>query len=162
MRHAAVMRWTWLLIGLLLITSLPVRAGHSAPKIFLRVNVQTTGEGQSNLEVATIPIPPNGEQIQVRALPEVTEQELIGVRQDASGATHLQFNHTGQVALSVVTAENQNRILIVTINGYVVYAPVIDEQITTGELVIPRALGPQVVQLLQETVQKNLREAKRT
>ncbi|HEV3273157.1 MAG TPA: hypothetical protein VGZ93_13340 [Candidatus Methylacidiphilales bacterium] len=156
------MRPTCLLIALLFLAFLPARAGHSPPKILLRVHVQTTDPGQSAQEATTITIPPNGEQIQVRTLPELTEQEIIGVQQDASGSVRLQFNHTGQVDLSAVTAQNQGRILVVLIDGYVIYAPVIDEQITNGELDIPRRFGPQLVQLLQEVARENLKQAART
>ena len=152
------MRWTCFLIGLLFLTFLPARAGHSPPKIVLRVHVQTTGPGQSPMEVTTITIPPDNEQIQVRTLPEVTEGDLTNVQQDASGL-HLQFDHVGQVNLSAVTAQNQGRILVVLIDGYVVYAPIIDEQITNGELDIPRQVSPQIVQLLQGVAQQNVKQA---
>jgi preprotein translocase subunit SecD len=156
------MRWTCLLTGFLFLTYLPAQAGHSAPKVVLRVHVQTTGEGQSPLEVTTIALPPNGEQIQIRTLPEVSEHELVDARQDASGVVHLLFNHVGQVSLSAVTAQNQGRILVVLIDGYVVYAPVIDQQITNGELDLPRPISPQVLQLLQEVARKNVRQAAKT
>jgi preprotein translocase subunit SecD len=156
------MRWTCLLTGFLFLTFLPAQAGHSPPKVVLRVHVQTTGEGQSALEVTTIVIPPDGERIQVRTLPEVTEQELVDVQQDASGVVHLKFNHVGQVNLNAVTAQNQGRILVVLIDGYVVYAPIIDEQITDGELDLPRPLPAQVLQLLQEVARRNVRQAART
>jgi len=155
------MRWTCLLMGLLFPTLLPARAGHSPPKVVLRIHVQTTGGGQSPLETTTISLPPNGEQIQVRTLPEVTEHELVDAQQDASGVLHLQFNHVGQVNLSAVTAQNQGRILVVLIDGFVVYAPTIDEQITSGELDIPHAINPQVVALLQEVARQNVRQAGR-
>jgi preprotein translocase subunit SecD len=156
------MRWTCLLVGFLSLTFQTAQAGHSPPKVVLRIHVQSPGEGQSPLEVTTITIPPNGEKIQVRTLPEVTEGELIGVQQDLSGGVRLQFNHVGQVNLSAVTAQNQGRILVVLIDGYVVYAPTIDEQITNGELDIPHPINPQIVQLLQEVVRKNLKQAART
>ncbi|MCE0523143.1 MAG: hypothetical protein LV480_09560 [Methylacidiphilales bacterium] len=156
------MRWTFLLIGLLFLTFLPARAGHSPPLITFRVHVQTTGEGQSALEVTTISIPPNGETIQVRTLPEITESNIIGVQQDASGVLHLQFDHVGQVNLNAVTAQNQGRILVVLIDGYVIYAPVIDEQIGNGRLDIPHQVSPQILLLLQQVAQKNIKEAART
>jgi preprotein translocase subunit SecD len=155
------MRWTCLLIGLLFFTFQPARAGHSPPKVVLRVHVQTTGEGLSPQEATTITLPPNGEQIQVRTLPEVTEQELVDVRQDASGV-HLQFDHVGQVDLSAVTAQNQGRILVVLIDSYIIYAPIIDEQITNGELDIPHPINPQIIQLLQEVARHNVRQAAKT
>jgi len=156
------MRRTCLLMGFLFLPFLPAQAGHSPPKVTLRVHVQTTGEGQSPLEVTTISIPPNGEQIQVRTLPEVNEHDLVDAQQDASGTVHLLFNHVGQVNLSAVTAQNQGRILVVLIDGYVVYAPTIDEQITNGELDLPRPIPPQVLQLLQEVARQNVRQAAKT
>jgi len=150
------------MMGILFLTFLPARAGHSPPKVILRVHVQTPGEGQSPLEVTTLSLPPNGERIQVRTLPEVTEHDLVDVRQDASGVVHLLFNHVGQVNLSAVTAQNQGRILVVLIDGQIVYAPIIDEQITNGELDLPRPINPQVLQLLQEVARKNVRQAART
>ena len=156
------MRRTSLLIGFLFAILLPAHAGHSPPKVTLSVHVQSAGEGQSPLEVTTITIPPDGERIQVRTLPEVTERDLIGVQQDGSGALHLLFNHSGQVSLNAVTAQNQGRILVVLIDGYVVYAPSIDQQIATGELVIPRRINAQVVQFLQEVARQNVRQAAKT
>lgn len=152
------MRWTCLMMGLLFLTFLPARAGHSPPKVIFSIHVQTTGEGQSAQEATTITIPPNGEQIQVRTMPEVSELNLVDVQQDAAGL-HLQFDHVGQVNLDAVTAQNQGRIMVVVINGYVIYAPVIDEEISNGHLDIPHPISAQVVQLLQEVAQKNVRQA---
>jgi preprotein translocase subunit SecD len=151
------MRWTWLLLGWLVFTFLPAHAGHSPPKIILHIHVQTTGTGLSPQEATTIRVPPNGEEIQIRTFPEVTEQNLIGVAEQ-NGTLRLQFDHAGSVALSAVTAQDQGRILVVILNGYVMYAPVIDEQITTGELDIPHALDPRIVALLQDVAKENIRK----
>jgi hypothetical protein len=155
------MRWILFLAGLF-ITFLPAHAGHSPPKILFRIHVQTTGIGQSPLEAMTISLPPNGEQIQVRTLPEVSEGQIIDAQQDASGAVRVRFNHTGQVALNAVTAQNQGRILVVVIDGYVIYAPIIDEQITDGEIKIPGPIKPEIVKLLQEVGQRNVQQANKT
>ena len=155
------MRWICLLTGFLLFTFIPARAGHSPPKVTLRVHVQTTGEGQSAQQATVVPIPPDGERIQVRTLPELTESDLIDAQQDASGV-HLRFNHVGQVNLSAVTAQNQGRILVVFIDGQAVYAPIIDEQITTGQLDLPRTISPQILLLLQEVARQNVKEAAKT
>jgi len=156
------MRWICLLTGLLLLTLQPAQAGHSAQKIFLRIHIQTSGEGLPATQVTQIALPPNGETILIRAMPESTERDLIGIQTDASGSTHLQFNHDGQVALSVATGQNQGRIMVVMLDGFIIYAPVIDQQITNGELIIPRQLTPQALQLLQDVVKKNVRELNRT
>jgi hypothetical protein len=155
------MRWICLWIGLMLLMFEPAHAGSSPPQVTLRIHVQTTGEGPSPQEATTIPVPPDGEQIQVRTLPEASEHDLIDVQQDASGL-HLQFNHQGMVSLNAVTAQNQGRILVVMIDGQVIYAPIIDTQINNGRLDIPRHMPAQIVLLLQTVAQKNLRQAQRT
>jgi hypothetical protein len=137
-------------------------AGHSPPKVFLRVHVQTTGEGQSPMEVMNVNVPPDNDKILVRMLPEASESQLIGIEQDASGGVRLHFNHAAQVNLSAVTGQNQGRILVVLIDGNVVYAPVIDTQITNGELDIPHPIPPVIVQLLQDVAKHNVKEANRT
>ena len=156
------MRLTFLLVSLLLLTVQAARAGHT-PKteIFLRVHVQTGGQGLSPQEAMTVTIPPDNDTLLVRAMPEVTEHNLVDVKADASGEVRLFFDHQGQVNLNAVTAENQGRILVVMINGVVVYAPTIDEQIGTGELDIPRQLNPLAIKLLQDTAQQNVKEANR-
>ncbi|MEI9998085.1 MAG: hypothetical protein WDO13_02385, partial [Verrucomicrobiota bacterium] len=161
------MRWiglaglTVLVVGFSLTSLTPARAGHTPPKVKLGVHIQTTGEGQSQLEAMTIAVPPDGEQILIRTLPEASDLQLIGVAEQANGAVRLQFNHAGQVALSAATAENQGRFLVVLIDGQVVYAPIIDVQITDGQLVIPRPLPPEIVRLLADVAQENVRRAAR-
>ena len=155
------MRLTFTLMGLLLLTLLPARAGHTPPKVTLRIHVQTTGEGQSTLEVAQIRVPPAGDTIQIRAIAEVSENQLVGAQQDASGL-HLQFNHTGTVDLNAATAQNQGRIMVVIIDGNVVYAPIIDTQINDGQLTVPHQIPNEVVQLLQQVAQQNVRKANKS
>jgi len=95
-------------------------------------------------------------------LPEVTEQNLVAIEQLPSGVVRMQFNHVGQVNLGAVTAQNQGRILVVIVDGYVVYAPIIDQQITNGELDLPRPLGAQIIQLLQDVAKHNVKQAEKT
>ena len=155
------MRLICLLLSFLILMTFPVHAGHKPVQIFLRVNIQTAGDGMSDTQVTSIQLPPDGETIQIRTLPELTENDLIGLTPDTkTGGICLYFNHAGQVNLSAVTAQNQGRIMVVTIDGYVIYAPIIDEQITDGKLLIPHPLNPQVVQLLEEVVKQNVQDAK--
>jgi preprotein translocase subunit SecD len=148
-------------MGVLVVCLTPARAGSSAPKILLRIYVQTSGEGLPGTEARQITVPPDNETIMIRTIPEVTEGELIAVHADAAGNVHFFFNHQGQVNLNAVTAQNQGRILVVTLDGYIIYAPLIDEQISTGELVMPHPLDPKVLQLLQETAQHNVERARK-
>jgi hypothetical protein len=154
------MRRALLLTALLIGAWMPAQAGHSPPKVIFRIHVQTPGEGQSPMEVSSIAIPPDGDTIQIRSRPEVTEHELIKATQD-NGVLRLYFNHVGKINLSAVTAQNQGRVLVVIINGQVIYAPIIDEQVTNGELDIPHPINPAVVQLLDEEAQQNLRQAQK-
>jgi preprotein translocase subunit SecD len=147
----------YLLFALALLITLPAHAGQSPPQLLLRIHVQTTGSGMSETQARTVLLPPNGEPIQVRALPEVSERNLINVEQRSNG-TLLFFDHEGQINLSAVTAQNQGRILVVFLNGYIIYAPVIDEQITDGQLLLPHPLAPQIVTILQQMAAKNLRQ----
>jgi preprotein translocase subunit SecD len=150
----------YVLFALALFVVLPAHAGKSPPKITLRVHVQTTGDGLSQNQAQTVFLPPNGEPIQLRALPEASEHNLVSV-DPRPGGTLLSFDHDGQINLSAVTAQNQGRILVVFINGFIVYAPVIDEQITNGQLLIPHELAPHIIQQLQDLAKKNVRNASR-
>jgi preprotein translocase subunit SecD len=156
------MRRIHVLVGLSLLLLLPVHAGHSPPTIILQIFVQTAGQGMESTQATSIALPPNGEIIQIRALPEITERELVDAQADASGAVHLRFNHIGQVVLSAFTAQNQDRIMVIMLNGFVIYAPIIDEQITTGELIIPHPIKPEALQALQETAKRNVQKAGNT
>lgn len=155
------MRCLCLVLGMLLLGFFPARAGHSPPIIIMRIYVQTN-EGLPPSEAQPVQIPPDNEVIQVRNIPEVTEKDLTGVEVAPSGAIHFHFDHIGQVNLDAVTAQNQGRILVVMINGYIIYAPTIDEQISNGELVIPHPIKPEVIKLLQEKAEENNRQEKRT
>ena len=152
---------TCLPILLLLFSLAPVVAGHTPPKIFLAIYVQTTGEGLPSSQARPIQVPPDGQTILIRTIPEITEHNLIDIEEDASGSIHFRFDHDGQVDLSAVTGEYQGRILVLTINGYVFFAPLIDEQITDGELIMPHHLDPTILKLLQDVAQKNVKEANR-
>jgi hypothetical protein len=155
------MRWILLLTGCLFLVFLPAHAGHTPPQVMLRIHVQTTGEGSSPMEVSRIQVPPDGDTILIRSIPELSEGQLIGAEQDNDGL-HLQFNHVGMVNLNAATAQNQGRILVVLIDGNVIYAPVIDMQITNGQLDIPHPIPPVILQLLQEVAKENLKRDNRT
>jgi hypothetical protein len=146
---------------LFFLAAAPAMAGHSPPQIFLAIYVQTTGEGLPASQARPIQVPPDGQTILIRALPEITEHNLVDVQEDASGSVHFLFDHDGKINLSAVTAENQGRILVLTINGYVFFAPLIDEQITSGELIMPHHLDAPILKLLQDVAQKNVKEANR-
>ena len=155
------MRALRLCLGMLCVIFLPAHAGHAPPVVFMRVYIQTN-EGLPPTEAQPVQIPPDNEVIQVRTLPEVTERELTAVETDTTGAVHLHFDHTGQIDLDAATAQNQGRIMVVMINGIIVYAPTIDTQLSNGELILPHPLQPAIVALLQKKAQDNNAQEKRT
>jgi hypothetical protein len=155
------MRAAFFVLGFLLLFAWPAEAGKSRPKLMLSIHVQTTGDGLSSTQATTVFLPPNAEPIQVRTLPEATERNLIAV-DSQPGGTMLTFDHDGEINLSAVTAQNQGRILIVALNGFIVYSPLIDEQITSGQLLLPHPLDPHVVQMLQEIAKKNVRNIRKS
>lgn len=139
---------------------LPVQAGHSGPKLLFRIHVQTTGQGLSDQEAIPITLTHPNENILVRALPEITENDILTVQEEASG-TRFYFNHEGKVALDVFTAQNQGRAMVVLLNSEVIYAPIIDEEITTGQLLIPKKFKPEILEALKDIAEKNTKEATR-
>ncbi len=156
------MRWIPRLAAVLFLLALPAHAGHSPPKVLFRVFIQTASEGMPASEALSVTIPPNNETIMVRSMPELTEANLVDVHADASGNVHFLLDHPGQVNLDAITAQDQGRIMVVSLNGYVVYAPLIDEQITTGELIVPHTIDPLIIKLLENTAVQNVRNEKKT
>ncbi len=146
-----------LLLPLTLFAFLPAHAGHKPPQLLLRIYVQTSGDGLPATQVTTITVPPNGEQILIRTIPEVSEHDLADVRVDAAGSTYLILTHRGKVNLDAVTGQNQGRLLVVMLNGYVIYAPVIDEQLSSGVFIIPHPLPPEVIKALQDIAKDNIK-----
>jgi len=152
-------RWCFLLLSLTLIAFLPAHAGKKPPQIIFRVFVQTAGVGLPTTQAINVPLPPTGEIIQVRALPEITEHNIFDVKTDATGNVFLTLDHPGRVNLSATTGEDQGRIMVVMLNGVVIYAPVIDEQITNGILEIPHQLDPAVIKIMQDMAKQNVKDA---
>ena len=155
------MRFLFRLLGAAVLLALPAPAGSSPPKVIFRVFVQTSAEGLPSTQARQITVPPDNESITIRALPELSEADLVDVHADASGNVHFMLDHRGQVDLDAVTAQNPGRILVVTLNGYVLYAPIIDQQISNGELIMPHPLDPAVIELLEEEAKGNVKESQR-
>jgi hypothetical protein len=155
-----LIRWSLFPLPLILLGFLPVHAGSKPPpRITLRVYIQTAGEGLPTTQAISMPLPPNGEIIQVRAFPEISEHDLIDVKTDPNGNVYFILNHRGKTNLDATTGEDQGRIMVVMLNGYVIYAPIIDQQITNGVLEIPHALPAEVVTALRQIAQDNVKNA---
>lgn len=111
--------------------------------------------GTQNLPV-TLTNPPK--QIMIRAQPELSERDIVKVESapsDSGGvALRLTLSEHGKIVLNTLTTQCQGQVMVVFLNGRVVYAPVIDKIIGDGILIIPGAVAPDEVPLLTETAKK--------
>lgn len=120
------------------------------PPVLLRVHLQAP-EGAKGM--LTVPItlfnPP--ETIAIRNLPEVSEKEIRQARVLADGTIQVDFDDFGKTKLEVATSSGQGLILVVIVNGRVVYAPVIDTTLTRGCLALPAgSVLPEEIQALND------------
>lgn len=106
------------------------------PSVLLRVHLQAP-EGAKGM--ATVPLallhPP--ETIAIRSIPEVTEKEIREVSIRPDGTVQVEFDAFGQTNLEAATSTGRGLILVVIVNGQVVYAPTVDTVLSRGVLLLP-------------------------
>lgn len=132
-------------------------AGSSPPPATLRVHVQTENQGAMGTQIVPVTLYNPNKQIMVRAQPELSERDVVKVESspsDVANAMRITFSEHGRIVLNTFTMENQNRIMVVFLNGRVVYAPVIDKVVLDGTLIIPRGVVEEEVMQLRETAKK--------
>jgi len=146
-----------------LLLAAPCLAGSKPPQIFLRVYTQTDSQGSPNSMIPVQLTQPD-EQIFVSSIPEATEKDLIGVDASPGGngtvGAILHFSAHAGMNLDAATSQGDGKILVVVLNGRVVYSPMIDMGLKT-ELLIPRGILPQEFSLLQAVAKQNLHDQKR-
>ena len=106
------------------------------PPFLLRIHLQAT-EGAKGSTSALITLYQPDETIAIQSLPEVTEKEILKVSTRVDGTVLVEFNDFGRTKLEVGTSTGRGNILIVLVNGRVVYAPRIDTVITNGSMLLP-------------------------
>jgi hypothetical protein len=95
------------------------------------------------------------ETIAIRNLPEVSEKDVQKVRTMADGTVVVEFDDFGKTKLEVATNTGRGFILVVIVNGRVVYAPRIDTNLTRGALALPAgAVLPEEIQSLNDARNK--------
>lgn len=132
-------------------------AGKTPPKSTLRIHVQTENQGAMGTQIVPVTLYNPTKQIVVRAQPELSERDIATLESspaDVASAMRITFNDHGRIVLNTVTMENQGKILVVFLNGRVVYAPIIDKVVTDGTLIIPRGVVEEEVTTLREQVKK--------
>ena len=106
------------------------------PPVLLRVHLQAPEGAKGQVSVPVTLFQPN-ETIAIQSLPEVTEKEIRRISTRVDGTVLVEFNDFGKTKLEVATSTGRGFILVVLVNGRVVYAPRIDTVITNGSLLLP-------------------------
>jgi hypothetical protein len=124
------------------------------PPVLLRVHLQAPEGAQGMVTVpVTLLNPP--ETIAIRNLPEVSEKEIQQIRTLADGTIVVAFDDFGKTKLEVATNTGRGLILVVIVNGRVVYAPTIDTNLTQGALALPAgSIFPDEIQALNDARNK--------
>lgn len=132
-------------------------AGSSPPKSTFRVHVQTTQYGAPGTQNLPVNLLNPSKQIMVKAQPELSERDIVKVESapaDTGVALRLTLSEHGKIVLNTVTTQSQGMIMVVFLNGRVVYAPIIDQIIYDGVLIIPGAVAPDEVPLLEKAAKE--------
>jgi preprotein translocase subunit SecD len=133
-------------------------AGAPKPTVAWRVHLQVAGEGMPRSQAFPLVLAKPAEQIYIKAFPELSERDIFDVRAfPAEGSLGMVVKLTphGAHVLSSVTLQNNGQILVVFLNGRVIYSPVIDRQITSGELVIPRGVQMKEIEQIKALAGKS-------
>ena len=106
------------------------------PPFLLRVHLQAPEGAKGMVSVPVTLFQPN-ETIAIQSLPEVSEKEIRKISTRADGTVLVDFNDFGRTKLEAGTSTGRGFILVVLVNGRVVYAPRIDTVITNGSILLP-------------------------
>jgi len=106
------------------------------PPVLIRVHLQATEGAKGMISVPVTLFSPS-ETIAIQNVPEVSEKEIQSISRREDGTVLVQFNDFGATKLEVATSTGRGSILVVIVNGRVVYAPRIDTVITRGCLLLP-------------------------
>ena len=106
------------------------------PPVLLRVHLQAPEGAKGQVSVPVTLFNP-AETISIQTIPEVSEKEVRKVSTRLDGSILVEFTDFGQTKLEVGTSTGRGLILVVIVNGRVVYAPRIDTVLTNGCLLLP-------------------------
>ena len=124
------------------------------PPFLLRIHLQATEGAKGSTSTLVTLYQPN-ETIAIQSLPEVTEKEILKVSTRVDGTVLVEFNDFGRTKLEVGTSTGRGNILIVLVNGRVVYAPRIDTVITNGSILLPPgSVTPEEIAQVNSQVEK--------
>ena len=124
------------------------------PPVLLRVHLQAP-EGAKGMVTVPVTLLNPPETIAIRNIPELSEKDIRQVRTLTDGTVVVEFDDFGKTKLEVATNTGRGFILVVIVNGRVVYAPTIDTNLTQGALALPAgAIFPEEIQALNDEKNK--------
>ena len=124
------------------------------PPVLLRVHLQAP-EGAKGMVTVPVTLLNPPETIAIRNIPEVSEKDIRSVRSLADGTVVVEFDDFGKTKLEVATNTGRGLILVVIVNGRVVYAPTIDTNLPRGALALPAgSIFPEEIQALNDVRNK--------
>lgn len=128
-------------------------AGGQKPKIMVRFHTEIGGSGSSKGNAIPLNLVNPSQQIWVNRLPEVSENDLAAVTQLPDGTTLIQLNTNGTRALEAATSTKQGKILVIIVNGRVVYAPQVDMVLRDGRVIVPGGITKEEVETMKRYIE---------
>lgn len=106
------------------------------PPVLIRVHLQAPEGAKGDVSVPVSLFNPP-EKIAIQSLPELSEKDIRKVSTRSDGTILLEFDDFGRTKLDVATSTGRGLILVVIVNGRVVYAPRVDTVLKNGCLLLP-------------------------
>jgi hypothetical protein len=124
------------------------------PPVLIRVHLQAPEGAKGDVSVSVSLFNPP-EKIAIQSLPELSEKDLRKVTPRSDGTVLLEFDDFGRTKLDVATSTGRGLIMVVIVNGRVVYAPRIDIVLQNGCLLLPAgSLTPEEIQSVNDVRNK--------
>lgn len=124
------------------------------PPVLIRVHLQTPEGAKGDVSVPVSLFNPP-EKIAIQSLPELSEKDLLKVTRRNDGTVLLEFDDFGRTKLEVATSTGRGLIMVVIVNGRVVYAPRIDTVLGKGCLLLPvGSLTPEEIEGVNDSRNK--------
>lgn len=148
------MRMIILALVLVALVADGLQAGAGRPQITFRIHLQRVEASGSDSQILPIALTQPDQVINVGRYAELSENQVQSIVPTPDGGMMVLFTGTGAKILETVTSSNQGLILVVLLNGRVVYAPLIDMPLRSGRMLIPGPLDPVEVAALQQLIKK--------
>jgi len=124
------------------------------PPVLIRVHLQAPEGAKGDISVPVSLFNPP-EKVAIQSLPELSEKDIRKVSVRMDGTVLLEFDDFGRTKLEVATSTGRGLIMVVIVNGRVVYAPRIDTVLSNGCLLLPAgSVTPEELLRVNEDVDK--------